>query len=100
MLLSAELWDVQEDRECHFQPVISPVSELIVATRRVYEQPCAETAEEQADRLSVQSALRQEASRRAAQQQHYGQFTFKPDINTRSQRLAEVTTALVGVPPD
>jgi hypothetical protein len=79
---------VQEDQECNFQPELSPVSEIIMATKKEWQ--AEETADEKFHRLSALDADRQRAARSEQEQQYYGQFTFRPAINPQSHRMAQV----------
>lgn len=50
----------------------------------------AETIDERAQRLAVEDARRVAASRAAAGDEYYSQFTYQPQINPRSKKLSKV----------
>jgi len=90
-VLAPGLWDDRfgvQDQECIFQPELSPVSEIIMATKNEWQEE--ESAKERFHRLSALDADRQKAARSEQEQQYYGQFTFRPAINPQSQRMAQV----------
>ena len=80
---------VQDERECSFRPEASGAS-LVLAASAATAGLLAETIVERAHRLAVADAHRVAAARAAAGEEYYSQFTFQPEINSRSKRLYRV----------
>ncbi|CAD7703782.1 unnamed protein product [Ostreobium quekettii] len=79
-----------EDRECSFRPNTGNACEVLAGSKladRLYE-----SAEERVERLAFKDQDSRQWSRDALSHHHYAQFTFKPQINSRSKKIGQDKT--------
>lgn len=82
------------DGECSFRPTISETSRHIVSNNI---EIVGESADDRVTRLAVRDVERREQLRGALEQLHYREYTFKPEVNSVSKKLAtqlEVGTSI------
>lgn len=79
---------MQEDKQCTFSPETGTAAHVLAAS----EQPHArESFLEKVERLATLDKQKQDACREATAQHYYAQFSFQPQINARSKRIASVS---------
>ena len=78
---------LQEDAACTFAPDTAASQPLLAVAAHPHGQ---ETYLERVERLAFKDKQRQDACRSATADHYYAQFSFKPQINERSRRIARV----------
>ena len=78
---------LQEDAACTFSPDTAASQPVLALAAHPHGQ---ETYLERVERLAFKDKQRQDACRSATADHYYAQFSFKPQINERSRRIARV----------
>ena len=78
---------LQEDAACTFAPDTAASQPVLAVAAHPHGQ---ETYLERVERLAFKDKQRQDACRSATADHYYAQFSFKPQINERSRRIARV----------
>lgn len=78
---------LQEDAACTFAPDTAASQPLLAVAAHPHGH---ETYLERVERLAFKDKQRQNACRSATADHYYAQFSFKPQINERSRRIARV----------
>ena len=79
---------MQEDKQCTFSPETGTAAHVLAAS----EQPHArESFLDKVERLATLDKQKQDACREATAEHYYAQFSFQPQINARSKRIANVS---------
>ena len=81
-----------EDEECTFSPDIGNAASILRQSRHVHR--LVETPEERAERLAFEDADRKRVGQREREREYYSQFTYEPELNEMSRRLAPNATDL------
>ena len=81
-----------EDEECTFSPDIGNAANILRQSRHVHR--LVETPEERAERLAFEDADRKRVGQREREREYYSQFTYEPELNEKSRRLAPNATDL------
>ena len=81
-----------EDEECTFSPDIGNAANILRQSRHAHK--LIETPEERAERLAFEDADRKRTGQREREREYYSQFTYEPELNEKSRRLAPNATDL------
>lgn len=84
----------QEERECTFCPATGNTDSVLAASHLAGR--LTESAEDRTERLAFKDAESREYNRDALGKHLYSQFTFRPEINPISKRIAKVCKWMSG----